>query len=165
MNTSTRLWLATSLWVACAGIGAAEAGITVNFVKPENYADMPFSPQAREQVLKDLQAHFTKLGSQLAPEQDLKIDILDLDLAGRTAFSQRGPEDYRVLRGGADWPSMRLRYTLESKGAVLQSGEERLADMDYLHHGNSYTSNTPLRYEKRMIDDWFKSKFLTRANR
>lgn len=165
MNTSIRVWLATSLWVACAGIGAAEAGVTVTFVKPENYADMPYSPLAKEQVLKDLQAHFTKLGSKLAPEQDLKLEILDLDLAGRTAFSRRGAEDFRILRGEADWPRMRVRYTLESKGAVIQSGEERLADMDYLHHGNSYTSNTPLRYEKRMIDDWFKSKFLTPANR
>ena len=164
MNTSIRVWLATSLWVACAGIGTAGAGVTVTFVKPENYADMPFSPQAKERVLKDLQAHFTKLGSKLASDRDLKLEILDLDLAGRTAFSRRGAEDFRVLRGEADWPRMQVRYSLESKGTVIQSGEERLADMDYLHHGNSYTSNTSLRYEKRMIDDWFKRKFLAPAN-
>ncbi|HEX9392409.1 MAG TPA: DUF3016 domain-containing protein [Usitatibacteraceae bacterium] len=164
MNTSTTARLAMLFWLACAGIGAAGATVTVTFVKPEGYADMPWSIQDRERVFKDLTTHFNKLGATLAPDQDLKLEILDLQLAGRMALSRRGPENFRILRGAADWPSMRLRYTLESKGTVLKSGEDRLSDMDYLHHGNSLTANTPLRYEKRMIDDWFKSRILAPAN-
>ena len=167
MNTSKRVMLAMSLCAVCAafaGIGAAEAAVTVNFVKPENYGDMPFSPQAKARVLAELQEHFTKLGGKLPPGQDLKLDILDVDLAGRMAFSRRGPEDFRIMRGQADWPRMRVRYVLESKGVIIQSGEEHLSDMDYLHHGNFYTSNTTLRYEKRMIDDWFRRKFLSPTN-
>ncbi len=164
MNNLPFARLAMVAWLACAGIGAAGAAVTVTFVKPESYADMPWSAQDRERVLKDIEKHFASLGAQLAPGQDLKLEILDLQLAGRMAIDRRGPENYRVLRGGADWPSMRLRYSLESNGAVLKSGEDRLSDMDYLHHGNSLTANTPLRYEKRMIDDWFKSKFATPGN-
>ena len=164
MNTIERAVLVASLAAACLGSGAAGAAIAVEFVKPESYGDMPFSVQAREGVLTELRDHFTKLGNKLAPGQDLKLEILDIDLAGRVAFSQRGPEDYRILRGGADWPSMRVRYSLAVKGAVIQSGEERLTDMDYMHHGNFYTSNTPLRYEKRMIDEWFKRKFLVQPD-
>ena len=65
--------------------------------------------------------------------------------------------DIRVLKGGADWPVIKLRYSVESQGKVLRSGEARVADMSYLTHTNRYSSNEPLRYEKRMLDEWFKS--------
>ena len=31
--------------------------------------------------------------------------------------------------------------------------------MSYLQHINRYSNNDALRYEKRMIDDWFKNTF------
>ena len=31
--------------------------------------------------------------------------------------------------------------------------------MSYLQHINRYSRNDALRYEKRMIDDWFKNTF------
>ena len=63
------------------------------------------------------------------------------------------------LTGGEseDGPQMHLRYTLESQGKVLQSGDERLTNLSYMDRVSSYSSsNDPLRYEKQMIDDWFK---------
>ncbi len=136
--------------------GSAVAGVTVNYIKPDSFNDMPWSANDRAEVLKNITEHFTKLGAKLPADQDLKIDVTDIDLAGRIEpnahFSR---SDLRVLRGGADWPSMRLHYVLESKGAVLQSGDEKLSDMTYLDHYNHYTSNEPLRYEKKMIESWF----------
>ncbi|HZX26131.1 MAG TPA: DUF3016 domain-containing protein [Telluria sp.] len=42
---------------------------------------------------------------------------------------------------------------------MVASGEDRLSNMDYLMRLNIYSSGDPLRYEKQMIDDWFKSDF------
>ncbi len=135
--------------------GGAAAAVTVNFVQPDHYADVPFSPVERDQVLKDLRAHLEKLGAALPAGTDLSIDVLDVDLAGTSRPSAHHP-DLRVLKGGADWPQMHLRYTLSRDGKVIKSGNEQLADMSYLDHVNRYSSDTRLRYEKQMLDDWFK---------
>ena len=134
----------------------ATAAVTVNFTKPENYTDMPLSSWDRESTLKTLQAHFDKLGATLPAGQDLKVEVLDIDLAGRIRPTFSYPHEIRVLRGMADWPMIQLRYSIESKGQVLKSGEERVADMNYLGHLNRYFSGESLRYEKAMLDEWFK---------
>jgi hypothetical protein len=142
--------------------GGASAAVTVAFSHPEKYQDMPFSPTDREQVLKDLGEHFARLGKDLPPGQDLRVEVLDIDLAGRIHPNSRGRQDIRVLRGGADWPTMLVRYRLESNGQVIASGEDRLSDMNYLGRISRYADGDTLRYEKRMIDDWFKKKFAVR---
>lgn len=149
--------------VALAGLlalaaGGASAGVTVTFNHPEEFRDMPFSPWDREQVLKELGDHFALLGRKLPPGQDLRIEVLDLDLAGQMRHGRMG-NDIRVLRGGADWPRMVIRYSVESNGQVINSGEDQLRDMMYMDRSNPYFDGEPLRYEKRMIDDWFKEKF------
>ncbi|HEU5434826.1 MAG TPA: DUF3016 domain-containing protein, partial [Telluria sp.] len=82
----------------------ASAAVTVTFVQPEQYRDLPFSPIDREHVLRDMGEHFAKLESALPPGQDLKVDVLDFDLAGRMSPNTRAGQDLRVLRGRADWP-------------------------------------------------------------
>ena len=134
---------------------AASAAVTVNFVKPDEFPDMPFSPVERDAILKDISAHFTKLGRNLPEGTDLRIDVLDLDLAGRLEPSRRGDRDLRILRGGADWPRMTLHYSVESGGKVVNSGDAKLQDMDYQFNGKRLSDSDPLRYEKHMIDEWF----------
>jgi uncharacterized lipoprotein YbaY len=137
--------------------GAASAAVTVTYDHPENFTDLPFTPWDREQVLKDLTEHFQKLGKALPPGQDLKIDVLDVDLAGREQPSRRaGAQEIRVLHGGADWPHIHLRYSLESDGKVIKSGDEQISDMMYLQHLNRYIEGDTLQYEKQMLDDWFR---------
>jgi hypothetical protein len=67
----------------------------------------------------------------------------------------RAGRDIRVMRGGADWPRMQLRYSLESNGQVLKSGEAQLSSMDYMDRVSRYFDSDTLRYEKQMIDTWF----------
>jgi hypothetical protein len=141
--------------------GAASAAVTVVFSHPEKYLDMPFSPVDRERVLHDLSEHFGKLGARLPPGQDLRIEVLDLDMAGRIYPNFRGQE-LRVLNGGADWPHMVVRYTLEANGKVIDSGQDNLSDMMYLDHINRYFDGDMLRYEKHMVDQWFINKFAPR---
>ena len=149
------LVVATGAVVALSA-GAAGAAVTVTFTQPESYADMPFANWDKEQVMKDLQNHFDKMGAKLPQGQDLKVEVLDIDLAGRLDFARSSMRDIRILKGGADWPAMKLRYSIESQGKVLKSGEARVADMTYLSHFNRYPANEPLRYEKKMLDDWFE---------
>jgi hypothetical protein len=140
--------------------GAASAGtVSVAFSHPGDYQDMPFSPVDREQVMKELSDHFERLGKRLPQGQELRIDVLDVDLAGRIYPNFRGRGDLRVLRGGADWPHMLVRYSLVSGGQVIATGEDQLSDMTYLGRINRYSDGDALRYEKRMIDDWFTQKF------
>jgi hypothetical protein len=140
--------------------GGATAGVTVAFTQPESYTDMHFNFHDKQRVMDDLQRHFEKLGATLPAGQDFKVEILDIDLAGRIEPSARASRDLRILRGSADWPSITLRYRLESRGTVLKSCEERIADMTYLQGYNHYDTGESLRYEKQMLDRWFKKTLL-----
>lgn len=156
MRIISRTWLAA---LSLAASGAAWAGVSVSYVEPEKFSDLPRQTEDRARMLKDLSEHFQKLGQKLPLDQTLKIEVTDIDLAGREEPSRRMANDVRVLRGGADWPHMRLRYWLESNGKVLRSGSDNLSDMAYLNRLNSYSTGDSLRYEKRMIDDWFAQQF------
>ena len=137
--------------------GAASAGATVTFANPEQFADMPRESWNREQVLEDLTAHFGKLATGLPAGQDLKVEVLDVDLAGRSWPHIWGARDLRVLEGGADWPHIKLRYAITQDGKVVKSGEETVQSMDYLMRMNKYSTGDSLRYEKQMLDTWFKT--------
>lgn len=135
---------------------AATAAASVSYVEPERFTDVPFTPWERERVLKQLTAHFDKLAASLPAGQELKVDVLDLDLAGQTRPNFRGSQDLRVMNGGADWPHIHLRYSITEGGKVIRSGEEKLSNMQYLDRMNHYGNTELLRYEKQMLDDWFK---------
>ena len=148
--------------VATAAVLALEAGgagaaVTVTFPKSESYIDMPFSASDKDRVIKELQSHFDKLGAKLPPGQDLTVEVLDIDLAGRIEPQFRFGNDVRILKGRADWPVIQLRYRIESQGKVLRSGDARVDDKSYLDRFNRYSANESLRYEKRMLDDWFNT--------
>lgn len=136
--------------------GLAAAGVSVVYAAPQNFADVGWSEYDRNMVLKDLSEHFGKLAARLPEGTDMKVEVLDIDLAGRLRHSFRWPNEIRVLSGGADWPHIHLRYTIERDGQVVASGEDHLQNMMYLERINRYSSGDTLRYEKQMVDDWFK---------
>ena len=151
--------------LALLASSAAWAGTEVHFSKPDQFTDVPFDPHEREDVLNELTRHFEKLGASLPPGQTLKIDVTDVDLAGRDNPSMRAGRDIRVMKGRADWPRMRLHYVLEQDGKVISSGDAALSDMSYMTRINHYFSNEKLRYEKLMIDDWYANTFGIKTKR
>ncbi len=153
--------VSAALWMTSA---AAVAATTVTFVAPDKYADMPYGAHEKDRVKAALKEHFEKLGAKLPDAEDFKVEILDIDLAGERDYRANRPQDFRILRGGADWPKMELRYSVEAQGKVLTSGTAQLSDMNYLQSFNQYSSNEFLRYEKRMIDEWFKKSVMGAAN-
>lgn len=136
--------------------GSACAAVSVSYNHPENFADLPFASWDRNEVLDELTRHFDKLGMMLPTGQELKIDVLDIDLAGREYPGRHSGREIRVLRGEADWPRILLHYSLESNGNVIKSGDAQLSDMMYLTRINRYADGTQLRYEKQMINDWWE---------
>lgn len=152
--------LAVSGLLALAA-GTASADVTVNYVEQERFSDLPFTPWERESVLKELTEHFAKLGAKLPPGQNLRIDVRDVDLAGRE-YPGRGARDLRIVKNGAEWPRIDLHYTIESNGQVVGSGDAQLRDMSFMDRSNRSTGSDFLRYEKRMIDDWFYSTIMPR---
>ena len=140
---------------------SAQADVSVSFLKPEGYTDAGGNAVDVKRVTDELSRYLEKLGSRyLKPEQNLTIEVLDIDLAGRV--STRTSTDLRVMRGGADWPRMRMRYALETPGQAPRSGEEILSDHDYMRVPNRETD--ALAHEKRMLDDWFRARFRSARN-
>ena len=158
--TLSVLFLAQSAW--------AGPNLTVVFVNPEKYSDASYSSsfanaQDQADVQRDIEQHLQGLAERALPSGDsLKIEVLDIDLAGRVEpFRSRVGADVRVVRD-ISWPRMELRYTLTHGGQATASREERLSDLNYLSSFNRYSSGDRLRYEKAMLDDWFAERFAKR---
>jgi hypothetical protein len=152
-----KMALATVFGLAAGSAGAA---VSVNYVTPENFADVPYASSEREVVLQGLTRHFDKLGNNLAPGQTLRVEVLDVDLAGHLVPNVRQGGQVRVLADlGTDSPRLHLRFSLEQDGQVIQSGEVRLSDVNFLQHRARRSDDEPLRHEKALIDQWFGQTF------
>jgi hypothetical protein len=139
-----------------AAVSAAQAAVTVKYEKPDDFLDMPRSERDRDQILKDITAHFESLGKELPAGQDLRVTVTDLDLAGRLEPRRWAVDEIRIMRGGADWPRMTVNWSLEQDGKVVKSGTDEVSNMMYQQRMNRYFASDALRYEKQMIDDWFQ---------
>jgi len=145
-----------------AAAGSAEAGVTVDYDNPANFTDAKLFygfGKVDKFVLRNLGRHLDKLGARYLPAgQELKIEVLDIDLAGYFRPVGRAGEGVRIL-DQATWPRIRLRYALTRDGAVLGQGEEYLIDQNYLTYAYVGSTTDSLRYEKRLLADWFRKRF------
>jgi len=148
---------AAGLALLAASAGAF-AGATVTFVDIAKMSDVPRHIKDRESMEYIFREHINRLSEKLPAGQVLKVDFLDIDLAG-DEFPRVAVRDIRVLKGTADWPRIHLRYSVEENGQVIRSGEEKLADPNYQMHTNFYDREI-YSYEKQMLDDWFKKSVL-----
>lgn len=149
--------------LSLAATSAAAGEVSVSYLSPEKYQDIGLHQREIDRNLRQLEEHLHQMGKQLLPAgQNMKIEILDIDLAGRYESLRLGrTDDIRVLKA-ADWPRIKLRYQLSDGHRVLQQGEESISDINYLERVNSYLTSDPLRYEKLMLEDWFKARIKSR---
>lgn len=160
MRFRARTLLASLLLTVAA---AAVAGtVEVSFVNPASFIDAGGSQWDKDANLQALKRHLQSLGQRLPANQVLKIELLDVDLAGSLQPNRIGGQDVRVLRGSADYPRIHLKYTLEADGMAHGSGTEWVTDLDYAHGVPSWHDAEPLYYEKRMLETWFKTRFVDR---
>ena len=165
MRTPSLLIGAAVLVVALPGSAAT---LSVAFVQPERYADASYSSSFasdsdRLAVQRDIEQHLQQLAERsLAASESLKIEVLDIDLAGEFEPLRSGAgADVRVLRD-ITWPRIKLHYTLTDHALPVASADVQLSDLSYLSSINRYGSGDRLRYEKAMLDDWFNKRIVRR---
>jgi hypothetical protein len=142
------------------GSAASAGSVEVAFVQPQRYADALDSNLDATANLLALAQYLEGLGRKyLPPDQTLRVDVLDVDLAGKLQPTRRWGL-VRVVGGRLDWPRMVVRYRLEEHGQVVASGEEALTDMGYDLRLGSLPGHESLEADKRMLRDWFRSHFV-----
>jgi len=143
--------LAATLHAAPAGAAVEVKFASTNYTDV-NIRDTPAFDSIRT-ILKQLGARYLGRGDRLS------ITVLDVDLAGQD-LSSMGPSRLRALNGATP-PKIRLRYRLERNGKLVASGEDSLSDRMYMSRPGAALSSEELRFEKEMLDDWFRQKFST----
>ena len=151
--------------VAIAGLGASTAcaagSAEVLFPNETRFSDAGVSASDRAGNLAQLANHLKRLAARYLPDgQTLIVEVLDVDLAGTSRPWRTTGADVRVLRGRADWPRIELRYTLSGDANATRTGKESIADLNYLQRISDYGSSEPLKHEKRMLDEWFRARFI-----
>ena len=146
------------LILLAAFAGGAQAAVTVTFSGADQYTDTGGQLNDVRDVTVELERHLQRLGAvHLAPGRSVNIEVLDIDLAGDVRFRPRDATELRVLRGGLDWPSLRVRYFVESSGKAGEAREETVSDLSYLLR--PVRRGEWLAYEKRMLETWFRDRF------
>jgi hypothetical protein len=147
------LLAATALPLHAAGT------VEVTYIEPDKFSDVGFGTMDRERTLREMTALLQALAAKLPDGQTLKFEVTDIDLAGELRPG-RGSNDLRVLRGMADWPQIKLRYTLLAGASTLKSGEARIYDIGYQSSMPLMDSvGTNLPYERHMLRKWFAKTF------
>lgn len=162
MNNALSLFRSAVL----AGLGAsvlswasAAGTVQVSFDKVAEFSDAGRGAHERERTTQSIGAYLQSLGAQLPDGQSLRVDVLDIDLAGELRpFPRHSSTEVRVLNGRADAPHVKLRYALSEGGRVLKSGETTVSDLSYFFGTPANaTAQGDLAYEKRMLQQWFKN--------
>jgi Protein of unknown function (DUF3016) len=160
-GTALGNFLAVSFLIGLSGLAwAGHANVT--FVNSDSFTDIGIWDGGYKAVdnQAEIARHIGQLAGRDLPEaQQVDIEILDVDLAGRLEPKHRTGDEVRVMRR-VTWPSVRLRYRLRQGDQLVAQGEETIADMDYMERPNPYPEGDPLRYEKRMLDRWFHQRLV-----
>lgn len=139
-----------------------EGPVQVTWTDPAQFTEIRLSNNRFEaergdwvqQLAKYVQ---TTASKALQPGQTLQVTFTDIKRAGDYE-PWHGPRasDIRVMRDIYP-PRVTLTYTLkDAQGQVISEGERKLQDTGYLHNIGRQSDTDPLRYEKRLLDDWIR---------
>ena len=131
-----------------------------DFSEAKMYQGTGLGRQSPDEWLGDLARHLRYRAERLLPEADhLKVTFTNVQLAGMYE-PWRGPrwDDVRVIKDIYP-PRIDLTFTLtDASGTLVKEGERKLRDPAFLQRG-TLNATDPLRFEKRMLDDWLRSEF------
>ncbi|KQV48266.1 hypothetical protein ASC95_20165 [Pelomonas sp. Root1217] len=151
-------WIALAMFTLAA---SARADVQVNFVGSDKFSDIKDNNGFRQpEVLKDIEAYLVEQVGKRLPDRDVRINVTDVDLAGEVEPFGRRMQWLRVMRT-VTLPSIAFNYEVREGDKVVRQGEVKLRDMNYQDGFNGHSSSDTLRYEKRMLDRWFKQEFGT----
>jgi hypothetical protein len=167
----TRAVSATALLLGLAAAAFAApseppARIQVTWAPIDQLSETQNNPPNRgwlrpDQWMKSLGDRLRKTADRiLPPGQQLEVHVDDISLAGRLQPVYRpGQQDLRVMKESY-WPWIDLHFVLlAADGTTIREGDAKLSDGSYLRRAVAADPNDPLRYEKRMIDEWLRAEF------
>ena len=146
----------------------AQAVVEIEWDKPEKYRDVRPSNESRkrfrEATFERINEYMNELALSLPDDKKLLMKVSDLDLAGQVwpaSFVGFGhsSSDVRIIKN-IDIPRINFSYQLlDESGGVVQQAEVKLKDMSFLDRSNRFFKSETLRYEKSMLQRWFKKEF------
>ena len=170
MKTTSIFLLAAALAASTSAVAAdsKSAGseqVEVIFDKPEDFRDVKDSHLAtdkgREANLSLFRSYVVERAPRyLAPGQKLTVTFTDIDMAGDFE-PWHGPSahDVRIIKD-IYVPRIELHYRVtDASGAVVKEGKSKISDLNFQMNVNATTNSDPLRYEKRLLDDWMRREF------
>lgn len=142
----------------------ADGPVSVRWTDPAQFDELRYSrglnARSDGQWIEKLARHLQdRAAPRLEAGQTLDVTLTNIDRAGDYE-PWRGPW-YQHIRFMRDIypPRMTLDFTLrDASGRVMAQGERKLSDIGFTLRGSAIDSD-PLRYEKRMIDDWLRREF------
>ncbi|WP_342622250.1 DUF3016 domain-containing protein [Pseudomonas alkylphenolica] len=140
------------------------ATVEVNYDKPEHFRDASLDSNGYERgadahVMQELRSYLQTLGKRyLPPGQTLRINIRDIDLAGRYEPWHAQAYTIRFMRD-ITWPSIDLHYVLSQQGQLLNQADAHLTDKFYLQRPGRSATSDRLYAEKAMLEEWFRKQF------
>lgn len=137
---------------------AAHAQAEVSFKDPDNFSDLGETHWDRQNAMKQLEEHIKRQADRELAGKQLKIEFTDIDLAGELE-PRVAANRIRVLRT-VTIPRLEFTYTLSENGKVLEQGKATINDLNYQSSTNRYFDSEPLRYEKKLLDDWMAKELL-----
>jgi len=152
--------------VANAAPQPIDSRVQVDWTKPDDFSEAKQYPgtglgrQSPDEWLNDLAKHMRYRAERVLPQGDeLHVTFTNVQRAG-TYEPWRGPrwDDVRIIKDIYP-PRIDLTFTLtDASGAVIKEGKRELRDPAFLQRG-ILNETDPLRFEKRMLDDWLRSEF------
>ncbi len=141
---------------------AVDGPVQVQWNDPAQFTELRQSRNRWEAQRGDwvetLAEHLRKQADKQLPEgQKLEVTITDIKRAGDYE-PWHGPNfnDVRFMRDIYP-PRIALQFTLtDANGQVIEQGERKLSDTGYLFNNAMPNNTDPLRYEKRLLDDWVR---------
>lgn len=151
---------------AFAAPGEPPSRIQVTWAPAEQLSELKNNPPNRgwlrpDEWMQSLGDSLSKSAERILPAgQRLRVHVDDISLAGRfEPFYRPGQQDARILKEVYS-PWMNLHFVLlAADGTTLREGDAKLRDGAYLRRSVPRDPTDPLRYDKRMIDDWLQREF------
>jgi len=143
----------------------AQGAVAVSWTDPAQFSDLRHSGNRweakRGNWVQELAQYLQKRANQrLSSGENLDVTITDIRRAGQyEPWHGANFGSTRVVREIYP-PRIELNFTLSAaNGEVVAQGARKLTDLDFMRSASVVGASDPLRYEKRLIDEWLSKEF------